>query len=63
MFPEKSLAGKEWRLRNGRRVLNKAATSMGCDVFIFKPRNATSATEKLLDLGDQQRNWEKTLGQ
>lgn len=27
MFPEKSLAGEEWRLRNGRRDLNKAAMS------------------------------------
>lgn len=46
--PREGSGGRKWRLRNGRRYLNRVATGMGCCVFVSKPRDATSAKERLL---------------
>lgn len=57
VVPEQGLGDREVGLRHGRRGPNKVAASTGCCVSRSKPRNATSAKERLLNLRDQHRNW------
>lgn len=45
VLPEKGLMGREWSHRNGKRFLNKVATSMGCCIVISKCRNASGTRE------------------